>query len=81
MSLRNIKKEAAMALQLEINTTQPDEMYEVIIDMHDGLSLADSARANAKLILLLANHIGDVGVLRQAAEIARENIGTETDRS
>ena len=69
-----------MALQLEINTTQPDEMYEIIINMHDGLSRADSERANAKLILLLANHVGDVSVLRQAADIARENIDAEADQ-
>lgn len=63
-----------MALRLDINTDQPDEMYEIIIDMHEGLSRDDSERANAKLILLLANHIGDIGVLREAARIARENI-------
>jgi hypothetical protein len=63
-----------MPLKLEINTTQPDEMYEIITSMHDGLTRADSERANAKLILLLANQVGDVAVLRQAAEIARENV-------
>jgi hypothetical protein len=63
-----------MPLKLEINTTEPDEMYEIITSMHDGLTRADSERANAKLILLLANQVGDVAVLRQAAEIARENV-------
>ena len=63
-----------MPLKLEINTTEPDEMYEIITSMHDGLTRADSERANAKLILLLANQVGDVAVLRHAAEIARENV-------
>lgn len=49
----------------------PDGVYQMLIDAHDGLSEGESARLNAKLILLLANHIGDVDVLKQALEAAR----------
>lgn len=49
-----------------------DDFYELLINMHRDLSDEQSARVNAKLILLLANHIGDIAVLREAMELARE---------
>jgi len=52
----------------------PDDFYEALIDMHRDLSPADSERVNAKLILLLANHIGDLGVLRDAMAAARSGV-------
>jgi hypothetical protein len=42
-----------------------------LIDMHRDLTDDQSQRANAALILLLANHIGDVTVLREAIAAAR----------
>ncbi len=61
-------------LQTEPNLAAPDDFYEALIAMHQGLSDADSALANAKLILLLANHIGDLDVLRVALAAAREDL-------
>ena len=58
-------------LNTEPNIASPDDFYERLIDMHRGLDDAASARVNAKLILLLANHIGDGDVLREAMEAAR----------
>ncbi|MFS0757809.1 DUF2783 domain-containing protein [Noviherbaspirillum sp. 1P10PC] len=62
---------------LELNTTAniaaPDDFYERLIGMHRDLSPAQSNAANAALILLLANHIGNVGVLEQAMAIARQD--------
>lgn len=49
-----------------------DDFYEMLIDMHRDLTDEQSALVNAKLILLLANHIGDLQVLRQAMRLARE---------
>ena len=49
-----------------------DDFYEALLDAHQGLSEADSAALNARLILVLANHIGDVSVLQQALEAARQ---------
>lgn len=63
-----------MALNLEMNTPQPDDLYQALVDLHEGLTDEQSLRANAKLILLLANHIGDADVIAQAAQIARENV-------
>jgi hypothetical protein len=60
-------------LNTEPNLAAPDDFYEQLIAMHRGLSEAESVRVNAKLILLLANHIGDPQVLEQAMEAARED--------
>jgi len=51
-----------------------DDFYEMLIDMHRDLTDEQSAMANARLILLLANHIGDISVLREAMTIAREGV-------
>ncbi|MBE2257355.1 MAG: DUF2783 domain-containing protein [Candidatus Accumulibacter sp.] len=49
-----------------------DDFYEALLDAHRGLSDEQSALLNARLILLLANHVGDLGVLREALRIARD---------
>ena len=51
--------------------TPGDDFYEALIDMHRDLSDEQSERANARLILILSNHIGDIGVLREAMRLAR----------
>jgi hypothetical protein len=56
----------------EPNLDAPDDFYEALIAMHQGLDEMRSAKVNAKLILLLANHVGDLGVLREAMQLARE---------
>jgi hypothetical protein len=50
-----------------------DDFYQLLIDTHRDLSEAQSAILNAKLILILSNHIGDISVLREAMQIARES--------
>ena len=49
----------------------PDDFYEALIDSHRDLSNDQSQALNARLVLLLANHIGDLGVLKQALLAAR----------
>lgn len=61
-----------MRLVTTHNASQPDDIYEAIIRLHDGLDDEESQRANARLILILANHIGDAAVIREAAALARE---------
>lgn len=61
-----------MKLTLESNFANPDDFYEALINTHRGLTDAQSADVNAKLVLLLSNHIGDMDVLRQAMDIARD---------
>jgi Protein of unknown function (DUF2783) len=64
----------AAVLNTEPNIAAPDDFYEALIEAHRGLSPEQSALLNAKLILLLANHVGDLGVLREAMAKAREGI-------
>jgi hypothetical protein len=64
-----------MALKREPNMADPDGLYATIIEAHAGLSEADSAALNARLVLLLANHIGDAAVLAEALAVARESLG------
>ena len=61
-------------LNVEPNIAAPDDYYEELVEAHRNLSPEASARLNAKLILLLANHVGDLEVLRQAIATAREGI-------
>ncbi|MDM7949088.1 DUF2783 domain-containing protein [Hydrogenophaga sp.] len=74
-----------MPLQLQPNLAEPgqryfrdftpgDDFYEALIDAHRGLSDEQSQLLNAKLILLLANQVGDIAALKEALAIARENL-------
>lgn len=54
--------------------TPGDDFYEALIDTHCDLSDEQSALVNAKLVLLLSNHIGDIAVLRAALKIARDGV-------
>lgn len=56
------------------NMVSPDDFYEALIDMHRDLDDAQSQAVNARLILLLANHIGDLQVLRDAMAYARADL-------
>lgn len=61
-------------LNTEPNIADPDAFYEALIATHRGLSTEQSAMVNAKLILLLANHVGDRDILRQALAEALNGI-------
>jgi hypothetical protein len=59
-------------LKRTLNLARPDDVYNAIIDAHKGLD-DDQARAfDARLILLLANHVGDETVIREALKEAAE---------
>lgn len=60
-----------MKLILESNFAKPDDFYQSLIDAHAGLSDPESERLNARLVLLLANHIGDLEAVGEAFKIAR----------
>lgn len=60
-------------LNTEPNIATPDDFYEQLIDMHRDLTEDQSRMVNAKLVLLLANHVGDLTVLRQAMARARSD--------
>ena len=60
-----------MALTTTPNLSAPDEFYQALIETHQDLSPAQSQALNARLVLLLANHIGSLDVLREALRVAR----------
>jgi hypothetical protein len=53
------------------NLSDPDGFYAELIAAHDGLSEEESAAFNARLILILSNHIGEADVLRAALQAAK----------
>jgi hypothetical protein len=57
-------------LIVEPNLARVDDVYQWLVDAHVGLSETDSMRLNARLVLLLANHIGDPQVIREAIACA-----------
>ncbi|MBN9355147.1 MAG: DUF2783 domain-containing protein [Herbaspirillum huttiense] len=63
-----------MSLNTAPNLTRPDDFYEALIEMHRGLDDATSQDVNARLILLLANHIGGHEVLIEAMQRARAGV-------
>ena len=65
-----------MALSTESNFTKPDDAFRAVVEAHRGLSEAQSADLDAALVLILANHIGDIGVLREAIELAKRRMVT-----
>ena len=59
-----------MALITTPNIVDPDDFYAELIALHQGRAKEESDAINARLILLLANHIGDRRTLREAFEAA-----------
>ncbi len=59
-------------LTITPNLTRPDDAYAGLIAAHDGLTEAESHAMNARLILILINHIGDHQVLAEALRLARD---------
>ncbi len=60
-------------LELSPNFTDPDAFYAALTEAHRDRSEAESERINARLILLLANHIGDQQALEDALTIAAQD--------
>jgi len=60
-----------MTLDSKENIQQPDDFYQALIEAHAGLTDEQSAALNARLVLLLANQVGDLNTLRQAIAAAR----------
>lgn len=58
-------------MKTEAQWTDADGFYELLLDAHHGLSPAQSEALNARLILLLANQIGDAAVLAECIAAAR----------
>jgi len=61
----------AMALSTRSNFAKPDDAFRAIVEAHRGLTEAQSADFDTALVLILANHIGDIEVLREAIALAK----------
>jgi hypothetical protein len=51
-----------------------DAFYEALMDAHTGLTESQSHLLNARLILVLANHVGNLDVLKEAIQMARDHL-------
>ena len=60
-----------MSLITTPNLSAPDDFYEALINAHQDLSVEESQAFNARLMLLLANHIGVIEVLQEALNAAK----------
>jgi hypothetical protein len=60
-----------MSPTLDNQLQDADGFYEALLDAHTGLSPDDSAALNARLILLLANQIGNAQLLRECIALAQ----------
>lgn len=59
-------------LRRTLNLARPDDVYSAIVDAHKGLSDEQCRAFDARLILLLANHVGDEAAIHEALAAARE---------
>jgi hypothetical protein len=57
----------------------PDDFYEALIEAHKDLDMEESQALNARLILLLANHVGRMDVLKEALAAARKDAKVSAD--
>lgn len=64
-----------MTLSTQSNFIDPDAAYRLVVEAHRGLSDEASAMLNTALVLILANHIGDPEVLREAIALAKRRLG------
>jgi Protein of unknown function (DUF2783) len=63
-----------MALSTSSNFAKPDDAFRAIVEAHRGLSEEQSADFDAALVLILANHIGDIDVLQEAIVLAKRRM-------
>jgi Protein of unknown function (DUF2783) len=63
-----------MALSTRTNFADPDAAYRLIVEAHRGISEEQSASLDAALVLILANHVGDLDVLREAIALAKRRL-------
>jgi hypothetical protein len=66
--------EVRMPLSTSSNFARPDDAFRAIVEAHRGLTDEQSADFDAALVLILANHIGDIDVLREATGLAKRRM-------
>ncbi len=58
-------------MKTDLNLQDADGFYEQLLNAHEGLSADQSEQLNMRLILLLANQVGDASILRDCIESAK----------
>ncbi|KNG92336.1 DUF2783 domain-containing protein [Pseudaestuariivita atlantica] len=61
-------------LNTDPNLAVPDDFYAALLRAHEGLDADETHALNARLILILANHIGDLATLEEALALARGKV-------
>lgn len=69
-----------MPLSTASNFANPDDAFRLVVEAHRGLSEEASAALDASLVLVLANHIGDIEVLREAIAVAGRGVAQPSPR-
>jgi len=64
-----------MPLETDNRMQDPDRIYRILIDAHRGLTDEESAVLNTRLVLILANQIGDETVITEAVALAKADMG------
>lgn len=70
-----------MTLSTQSNFSDPDTAYRLVVEAHRGLSDEDSVSLDTALVLILANHIGDAEVMREAIALAKRQLSNATDKT
>jgi len=63
-----------MRLSTNSNFAKPDDAFRAVVEAHRGFTDEQSADFDAALVLILANHIGDIEVLHEAIKLARRRM-------
>jgi hypothetical protein len=69
-----------MAISTASNFVRPDDAFRMIVEAHRGFDDAQSADLDAALVLILANHIGDLEVLGEAIELAKRSLANASQQ-
>lgn len=70
-----------MTLDLSPRLADPDALFAALVTAHDGLDETVSRLLDARLVLLLANHIGDQATVLDAIRLAREGVAQPPEGS
>ena len=60
-------------MKTELNFQDADTFYDQLLNAHEGLNAEQSEQLNLRLILLLANQVGNAAVLRDCIESASQS--------
>ena len=70
-----------MALSTSSNFARPDDAFRAVVEAHRGMTDEQSADLDAALVLILANHIGDLVVLREAIALAKRRMMDDSQQA